>query len=327
MKIRINELESITKKAISKYGYSEEEVKIILDVLMYAQLRGNNQGVVKLIGKGVPKDQNAGEIKIIRETKLSTLLDGNKNFGMIVNTKAVEIAIKKAKEHGFAIVGTNNTSSSTGAIGYYAKKIAEQGLIGFVYAGSPEAVAPHGSIEPKFGTNPLSIGIPTENEPVVFDMATAAIAWFGLVQANTAGKKIPNNVAIDNKGVATDDPSQAMEGAILPFDRSYKGSGLSMIVESFTGPLVGATFVGIGKGDWGNLIYIIDPELLVDLKEFKSNMTKMVKNIKGSQKANGFDMIYVPGERGDMVARKNLASAEIEVEDNLLNELKKVANS
>lgn len=327
MKIKIAELRSITSKAIAKYGYNEEEVKIILEVLMYAQLRGNNQGIVKLIGKGIPKSTKAGEIKIIKETKLSALIDGNNNFGMIVKTKALEIALKKAKQNGFAIVGTNNTTSSTGAIGFYAKKIAEAGFVGFVYAGSPEAVAPYGSINPKYGTNPLAIGLPTDNGPVVFDMATAAIAWFGLVQAKTAGKKIPSNVAIDSKGMTTDDPEQAMSGAILPFDRSYKGSGLGMIVEALTGPLVGATFVGIGRGDWGNLIYIIDPELLVDLKQFKLNMTKMVSNIKGAVKAEGVKEIYVPGEKGDMIALKHIETGEIDVEDNLLSELKKIVNS
>jgi len=51
VKISIQELNAISKKAISKYGYSEEETQIILDMLMYAQMRGNDQGIVKLIGE------------------------------------------------------------------------------------------------------------------------------------------------------------------------------------------------------------------------------------------------------------------------------------
>lgn len=326
MKIKIEELRKITNKAILSYGYTSDEAEVILDILFYAQLRGNNQGLVKLIGTGIPKSAEVGEMKVVKETKLSALIDGNNNFGMIAMIKAMDMAVEKAKEHGFAIVGTKGTASSTGAIGYYARKIAEQGLLGFVYAGSPETVNHHGSIEPKYGTNPQAIGIPTDGDPVVFDMATAAIAWFGLVEAKTAGRKIPNDVAIDSDGKATDDPSKAMEGAILPFDRSYKGAGLAMMVEMFTGPLVGATFVGIGSGDWGNLIYVIDPELLTDLNTFRSNMSKMINNIKQSKKAEGVDEIFVPGERGDKVTKANLESGEIEIEDNLLSELKKVAS-
>jgi L-2-hydroxycarboxylate dehydrogenase (NAD+) len=325
MKISIEELKQITTHAIKSYGYSDAETAIILEVIMYAQLRGNNQGIVKLIGKGIPKDENASEIRIVKETKLSALIDGGKNFGMVVMMKALSIALDKAKEHGFAIVGTNNTASSTGAIGYYAKKIAEQGLIGFVYAGSPEAVCHYGSIEPKYGTNPLAVGIPTADNPIVLDMATAAISWFGLVEAKTAGKSIPPNVAIDSDGNPTIDPAKAMDGAILPFDRGYKGAGLSMLVETLTGPLVGATFVGIGKGDWGNLIYIIDPELLIDLEKFKQNMIEMVECIKSSKKVSGVDEIYMPGEKGEKRIAHHLDIREIEVEDNLINELKQVA--
>ena len=49
MKIPFQELYQLSKKAILKYGYSEEEAQIILDMLMYAQMRGNDQGIVKLI--------------------------------------------------------------------------------------------------------------------------------------------------------------------------------------------------------------------------------------------------------------------------------------
>ena len=221
MKIKITELRKLVSRALKSYGYSSEEIGIISDVLIYAQLRGNNQGIVKLIGKGIPKSKDAGKIKVIKETKLSALLDGNQNMGMVVMDRAMNIALEKAKKYGFGIVGTNNTCTSTGAIGYYANIIAKKGYLGFVYAGSPETVTTFGSYEPIFGTNPLAIGIPSTKEPIVLDMATAAMAYYGLIQAKTAGKKIPNNVAYDSKGKLTTDPEQAMDGAILPFDRNY----------------------------------------------------------------------------------------------------------
>jgi len=48
MKVKLFELEGLVEKALTKYGYDSEESQIIKEVLMYAQLRGNNQGVVKL---------------------------------------------------------------------------------------------------------------------------------------------------------------------------------------------------------------------------------------------------------------------------------------
>jgi len=55
MKIPLSELEKLAKQAVLQSGYNEEETAIILDMLMYAQLRGNNQGIIKLIGRGIPK--------------------------------------------------------------------------------------------------------------------------------------------------------------------------------------------------------------------------------------------------------------------------------
>lgn len=326
MKIKVSELKKLTHKTLIKQGYNEKEAIIIADVLLYAQLRGNNQGVVKLIGRGIPKNPESRPIKIVKNTKLSTLFDGGQNMGMLVVKKALDTAITKAKQHGFAISGTHNTSSSTGAIGYWAKKIAEKNLIGFVFAGSPETVAMHGSYEPIFGTNPLAIGIPTTKDPIVLDMATAAMAWFGLVEAKTANRKIPADVAYDKNGKLTTDPTLAMEGAIRPFDRSYKSAGLSMIVEILTGPLVGATFVGIGKtNNWGNLIIALDPNLLTNPAEFRKNMTQLAHKVKSTKKLPGVKEIYLPGERGNKLTKQHVAKNEIEIEKNLFQELKKAA--
>lgn len=329
MQVKVSELKKLSNKAIKYYGYSDTETKTILDILMYAQLRGNNQGIVKLIGKGIPKSDKAGKIKVVKNTKLSAVLDGQQNMGMVVLSQAMEMALAKAKRFGFGIVGTSNTCSSTGAIGYYANKIAKRGYLGFVFAGSPETVATYGSYEPLFGTNPIAIGIPSDKEPIVLDMATAAMAYYGLIEAQTAGRKIPNNIAYDNKGKLTTDPAKAMGGAILPFDRSYKGAGLALIVEVLTGPLVQASFVGFDQPDknWGNLIYVIDPTLLVNKKSFKSKISKLMKRVKQAKKLPNIREIYLPGERGNKLTQKRLKSNSIEIETNLFNELKKVAQT
>ena len=94
MQIKVSNLSKLVKKALKKYGYSPKEIKIIHEVLLYAQLRGNNQGVVKLIGKGIPKSPEAKEIEVTKETKLSVLLNGNNNMGMVVMKYAMEKALK-----------------------------------------------------------------------------------------------------------------------------------------------------------------------------------------------------------------------------------------
>ena len=329
MKVKVSELKDLAHRAILFYGYSEQEARIILECLLYAQLRDNNQGIVKLIGNGIPKNQSAGEILFEKETQLSAVLNGNRNMGMVVLKRATEIALTKAQEHGFGIVGTNNTSSSTGALGYYAFEIAERGFTGYVFAGSPPTVSTYGSYEPIFGTNPIAIGIPTDGGPLVLDMATAAIAYFGLIEASVAGRSIPNDVAYDAFGEPTTDPAKALEGAIRPFDRGYKGAGLAMMVEILTGPLVGAAYAGLGNtaGNWGNLVFVIDPGLLAGREMFKTDVSRLVNQVKETKKYPSVSEILAPGERGSRLAQTRIASGEIEIDDSLYQELRNVLDA
>ena len=59
------------------------------------------------------------------------------------------------------------------------------------------------------------------------------------------------------------------------------------MVTAFTGPLVGAAFAGVGdRGDWGNLVMAIDPELLGNRNEFKKNVTLLAKKVKETKKTS-----------------------------------------
>jgi len=327
MKLSISELADLTTRAVAGYGYNEAETRAIREILLYAQLRGNNQGVVKLIGKGIPRDPAAGEILIEKETPLSARINGNRNHAMVVVRKALEVVAEKAGKSGFAIAGTFNTNTSSGAIGYVASELAGRGLIGFVFGRSPERVAMHGSYEPVFGTNPLAIGIPADPDPIVLDMSTAATSYFGLVEAMTAGREIPDDMAYDAEGESTTNPAEAVKGAIRSFDRGFKGSALAMIGEILAGPLVGAAFCGLGdsKGNWGHLIFAIDPDLLGDRGEFAANVAAIIEKVKSTRRLPGVAEILVPGERGSRTARACLESGEIEIEENLLAELRTVA--
>jgi len=317
----------LTSRAIEKYGYKDKEVQVIRDVLLYAQMRDNNQGVVKLIDKGIPRDPQAGDIVIEKETPVSARINGNKNHAMIVVSRAVDIVEEKAHARGFAIAGTFNTNTSSGAIGYYASRLARRGLIGFAFGRSPERVAVYGSFEPVFGTNPLAIAIPTQSNPIILDMSTAATSYFGLVEAVTAGRDIPPDFAYDAQGMPTTDPQKAIAGAIRSFDRSYKGSGLALVAEILAGPLVGAAFCGIGnsKGNWGHLIFAIDPEILIDRNELVGNVSAIIRKVKSTKKLPGVEEIFVPGEKENRLARKRQETGLIDVEDNLLAALRKVS--
>lgn len=317
MQVSLDLLKQTTLTVLARSGYPADEAQTILDVLMYAQLRGNNQGIVKLIGAGMPRDPQAQPISTVRDTKLSALLNGGRNAGMVALKAALDLAITKAREHGIGLVGTNNTNTSTGAIGYYANVAAQAGFIAMVFSGSGEYVAMHGSYEALFGTNPLAIGIPSAGSPIVFDMATSAIARFGIVEAKTAGRAIPGDVAYDANGQLTTDAGAALAGAIRTFG-GYKGAGLSFMIELLTHALVDTTLDANGKKtDWGNLVLVIDPELISDRDTFTARVAVTVAKVKNSRKLPDVEEILVPGERGNQLLNSVLAAGTVEVDDSL----------
>lgn len=325
MKINTEELREKIICTFTTEGFSREDAQSVAEYLMWADMSGiHTQGLIKMTGtEPLQKIAPKHEIKIERDTKLSQLIDGGAQPAPVVCQRATSVLIEKAKEHGFAIVGVRNTYSSNGAQAFYAEKIAQQDLIGVVCSRSPASATGFGSIDPLFGTNPIGFGFPTTEDPLVFDMATSAMTFYGLVLAKARGERIPENMAIDTEGAPTTDPEAAMDGAILPFDRAYKGAGLGMVVEMLAGPLVNSSWIDnkTFAEEWGSLFIAIDPDLLVDTTEFKQSATDLVEKIKSSRKGEGVDTIRLPGERALESRRAAVMAGMVEVEDAIMKEL------
>lgn len=183
--IPVDRLIELTEKSLRGIGVPEDDIEIVRDVLLYAELRGNNQGLVKIPARGVLPRADAKPIEITRRVACAALINANGNSGMAAVSRAATEAADLARTHGVGIVGVNNLSSSTGAIGFYADRIARENLIGIVMAGSVKAVALAGGVKPVLGTNPIAIGVPSSGGPVVLDMATAAMGWFRRINAAT----------------------------------------------------------------------------------------------------------------------------------------------
>lgn len=261
--------------------------------------------------------------KVERDTNLSQLIDGGANPAPVVSSLGTDVAIAKAKAHGFGIVGVKNTFSSNGAQAYYAEKIANNDLIGIVASRSVASAAGFGSIEPIFGTNPIGYAFPTETDPFVFDMATSAMTFYGLVLARAKGESIPKNMAIDKLGQPTTDPVVAMEGALLPFDHSFKGSGLAMLVEMLGGPLLNGAWVDnkTQKEQWGSVFIAIDPNLLIDAADFKKNASCMIRDILAARTAEGARGIRLPGTKSAHCRKAAEESGFVDVDDAILQQL------
>ena len=322
MKISIQELRDLSRRAILKYGYSEDEARVILDMLMYAQMRGNNQGIVKLIGEGMPRNEKAQPPTIEKETPTTAIINANHSMEAIAMEQAVTMVIEKAKEMGIAIVGTHTGDGSSGAIGYWSRRVADAGLVGITMSSYPYAlVPPSGSYEPLFCTNPIAWGVPTDDEPIVLDMSSSGISYFGLVEAKTQGVQVAEGLGYDKEGNETTDPAEIMKGAIRPFDKGFKGAGLALMVQIIGGALVGGDFLNESDND-GNVIIAINPEAMVGMERFIGEVSKISKAIKQAKRLEGVEEVMIPGERGDKIRSQIIDRDEIEIEDNLLSSLR-----
>jgi LDH2 family malate/lactate/ureidoglycolate dehydrogenase len=231
-------------------------------------------------------------ISVLRETEISSLYDGGNNVGMLVMYHAARVAIEKAAARGVSIVGVTNSWMS-GRSAYYVEMIAKAELIGIHTASSARSVAPFGGTRPALGTNPIAFGMPSSRGPVVFDMGTSAFMGTDLAYRERLGRLLPEGVALDAEGQPTRDPALARLGALLPFG-GYKGFGLAFIVQAF-GVLAGSA-LDPDKDD-GYLFVVFKPDLLVNLDDFKHQISELIDRIKATPRQPVVTEIRIPGER------------------------------
>lgn len=320
MQVLVKDLEDKVLSGVTKLGYEAEDAQIIADVLLYAQLRGNNQGITKIATGGVPKAEDVNEFKLVKEDRCGALMSGG--HSMVASSRAAVRVVEIAKTHGVGIVGVNHTFTSSGAIGYFARQIAKAGFIGFVCVGNGSFafVAPEGSADPKLGTNPFSYAFPYEGGEVVFDNATAAMAYFGIVESKLKGEKLPEGIGFDKDGNPSTDAGDVLNGSVMAFAH-HKGFGLSLLVQLLGGPFSLAGISGANEEDGsGTFILAIDPGLLAGRDEYMKRSTELVQQIKSAKPLDG-KSVYLPGEKGDAIAREAEQSGKIEIADPIWEEL------
>ena len=155
----------------------------------------------------------------------------------------------------------------------------------------------------------------------MLDLATSAIAWFGLIAARDRGEAIPDDVAMDADGRATTDPAAALGGAIRAF-AGHKGSGLALMVELLTGALVGGGIPGQpdANANRGTLIVAIDPGVFDGAKVAEATEAALAA-VKAARPERADADILLPGERGNRLMQQQLDAGEIEIDRHLLSAL------
>ncbi len=293
IRLSVAEAQAVAEQALRRIGYDAQEAKIIADHVVDAALCGYEYS-------GLPKILNVAEhpqlrrprrpMSVLRETPVSTLFDGGNNNGMITMYRAAQTAIEKARSQGFAAVGVNNSWMS-GRSAHFVEMVARAGLIGMHTVSSRPHVAAPGSRDPVTGTNPLAFAFPTQDEPFVVDIGTAAFMGTDLMFRERRKDLLPEDVALDAQGHPTRDPAQVH--ALLPFG-GYKGYALALAMQAF------GVFAGSGLGDdkvYGYLIVAMQPDLLVPARDFRRDVSAMLAGVKAVARQPGVSEIRLPGER------------------------------
>ena len=326
------DLREFTKSAFTKVGVKEAHAEIVADHLVQANLRGvDSHGVARIpyYIKGIRLGEvnTNPKIRTVVDRKATALVDGDFALGQVVGKYATELAIKKAAEFGIGVVGVRRTSH-VGMLAYYGMMIAERKMIGQVYTNSPAFMAAWGGKKPIFGTNPICVTFPQNGRgPIVLDMATSESAAFKIMSAASRGESIPEGWALDKHGNPTRNPTEALEGALLPFG-GYKGYGLAVAVELFSSVLMGADWSSKVKvafhTEGGQYVQALDVSHFRPYEEYLRDLEEVVRSIKMSGKGEAKDEIYLPGEKEAIISAERSVHG-IPIDDNLKKELTKVS--
>ena len=287
----------LATRALRRIGYSGEDAQIIADQLVDNALCGYRFASLPriLAIAGDEKTRNARRpVSVVHETPLSALLDGGNNVGYVSVYHATQLAIRKARESGFASVGVYDSYYS-GRNAYFVEMIANAGFVGIHAASAQPHVLPIGGLKPAFGTNPLCFGFPSANGPVIYDMGTASIMVGEIQLFAHIGRQLPEGIAFDADGNPTRDANAALQGGWVPFG-GHKGYGLSFAVQAL-GLLAGAALAHGKVQDYGFLLFVLDPKLMLPGGEFPGQMAELVDKIKATPRRPGVDEIRIPSER------------------------------
>ena len=313
-------LEPFIAQIFNAAGCQRDEAECIARHLLSANLAGHDShGVIRTpryifwLQQGFVR---AGQtLTIVHETPTHAIVDGNFGFGQRIGELAVDLGIAKAQQHGISVIGLRN-SGHAGRIGDWAEQAAGSGLISihFVNVAGGELVAPFAGVNRRFSTNPICIGVPLAEGPIILDFATSLVAEGKVLVASNGGKPVPHGALIEPDGTLSSDPrtlygpiegthvrdSAQGAGALRAFGE-HKGSGLAFMCEILAGCLTGGGTSGPVEG--GKRSRIANGMLSIYLqpgsfgaKEFEKSVRDYAAYVKASRPAEAEGEVLLPGE-------------------------------
>ena len=308
------------------YGVPREDAEICADVLLESDKRGiESHGCNRF--KPIYLDRiKAGiqnpvtNVTVVKETETTAVLDGNHGMGQVIGYKAMSMAIEKAKKYGMGMVVVRN-SCHYGIAGYYTSMATKAGCIGMTGTNARPTVAPTFGVKGAFGTNPLTLGVPTDEAfDFNFDAASSTYQNGKLEYYSRIGKDAPAGALVRADGEAyegtADEALKAMargEAALCTLGGpgeegcGYKGYGFAMFVELLSAVLQDGHYGQYltGKDEDGNkrpfalghFFIAIDTDHFLGEELCRKKAGDIIREVRSTKKAPGAERIYSAGEK------------------------------
>lgn len=318
------------------YGIPREDAEICADILLESDKRGiESHGVNRFkpiyldrIRDGIQNPVT--NFEIIKETPTTAVVDGHDGMGQVIGYKSMRMAIDKAKEYGMGMVVVRN-SCHYGIAGYYPSMACKEGCIGMTGTNARPSVAPTFGVEGMFGTNPLTIGIPTDEDFDFLIDCASSITQNGKVEYyERIGEEVHPGTIIGLDGQPIEgDAGEALRmirggtaalttlGGIGEALGGYKGYGYAMVVELLSAVLQDGNYGKAldGKDADGNKVpyhlghffIAIDTNHFLGEELCRKKAGDIIRAVRNSKKAPGAERIYSAGEKEHLVrlARKD----------------------
>lgn len=315
--VRHERLKVFIAEVLTALGMARHIADHTADLMVQTDLRGVDSHGIGMLPKYVEWTRDglidlSAEPIVVRDELATALVDGQRGLGHWTSTKAMSLAIEKAKTFGAGFVAVRN-SNHFGACACYSMMALPHRLIGITMTNSfVPAMVPTFGRKAMLSTNPLSIAVPAGTEaPFVLDMATTTVALGKITIASRWGKPIPEGWALDEGGHPTGDPDVALKNRLLtPLGGSrelgsHKGYGLGVMVDILSGVLPGAVYGDLflrtdmaarRHGNVGHFFGAIDIARFRPWDEFSAAMDDMLQALKATPPAEGENRVWVAGE-------------------------------
>ena len=317
---------SFITDAFKGVGVPEEDAKICTDILLESDKRGiESHGCnrfkpiyIDRINAGI--QQPVTNFEIVKETETTAVVDGHDGMGQVIGYKSMQMAIDKAKKYGMGMVVVRN-SCHYGIAGYYATQATKQGCIGITGTNSRPSVAPTFGVDGMFGTNPLTIGIPTDEDfDFVIDCATSItqngkIEYYERIGEDVHpgtvigrdGKEVSGDAGVALKKIRAGEAALTTLGGMGEALGGYKGYGYAMVVELLSAALQDGNYGKAlnGKDENGNLVpyHLGHFFIAIDMDHFlgeeftRQKAGEIIRSVRNSTVAPGEKQIYTAGEK------------------------------